>query len=135
LAFDPETLQAMLHVCAIIAGEIAFRKTEIVNSVEEVCFTDAICSRNGHDHFIERKTLMSIIFELCNTDRPQEHGLQDKKDVAIVGQLSMPFKTLLNKEQNVQVSDTTPPPRLHNSPQPKKSVLLNQQFVKEDHIL
>ena len=60
-----------------------------MNGIEEIGFTHAVWSSDGHDHFFERKALMAVIFKLCDSDRSQEHGLQDKKRQARLAALSI----------------------------------------------
>ena len=50
-----------------------------MNGIEEIGFAHTIWSGDGHDHFFKRKALMTVIFKLGDSDRSQEHGLQDKK--------------------------------------------------------
>jgi hypothetical protein len=52
------------NVQGILAGKIAFRKTEIVNGVEQVGFANTISATDPDDPFPEAELLVKVVFEL-----------------------------------------------------------------------
>jgi len=63
-AFDAETDKAFVNTKLILPGKIAFGETEVINSVEQVGFPDAIAAANTYDPLIKTEGGLRIVFEL-----------------------------------------------------------------------
>ncbi len=63
-AFYSEASAAWQRICRVGAGKIAFCKTELVYSVEQVGFAYAVWSADTYDPRGEREVFMQIVFEL-----------------------------------------------------------------------
>lgn len=54
----------MLNIGTVQSCKIAFRKTEIVNSIQQVGFTHSILAANANDPFRKIKRTITVVFEL-----------------------------------------------------------------------
>lgn len=64
MSFQPKALVALLSSQLVLAGEVAFGKTEVMNGVEQIGFANAVFAANAYNPFCELKFLVKIIFEL-----------------------------------------------------------------------
>ena len=64
--FNPETTLLMLYVLHIRSVEIRFRKTEIINGVDQVRFANAVFATNPDDPLVEPKRGVGIVLKLEN---------------------------------------------------------------------
>ena len=55
---------AMKYVITILPGETAFGKTQIMNRIEQICFTHSVPAANTYNSLAEMKLLMEVVFEL-----------------------------------------------------------------------
>jgi hypothetical protein len=54
----------MININLVEPGKIAFGKTEIMNGIQQVSFSDSVISANARDSFIEMKGTVAIVFEM-----------------------------------------------------------------------
>ena len=64
MSLDTKALAAMFDIGRIRAAEVAFRKTEIMNGIEQVGLSGAIAAANANNPFGKPVLLKSIILEL-----------------------------------------------------------------------
>jgi hypothetical protein len=64
LPFQPETIISMRYVVPFRSREIAFRKTEIVDSIQQICFSGTVFSKNSSDPGPKIKRAVQVILEL-----------------------------------------------------------------------
>lgn len=64
LAFQPKPLMAMMDIVGILPAEIAFRKTQIMNGIQQVGFAHTITAADAYNPFREGELLREIVFEL-----------------------------------------------------------------------
>src|SRR5437870_5549324 len=64
VAFQSESFLAMLYINAVMAGEITFCKAQIVNCIQQVCFTHTVFAADACNPLGKTKISMTVIFEL-----------------------------------------------------------------------
>ncbi len=73
ISFDSKAASALLHTTGICPGEVAFGKAEVVNSIQQVGFANAIIATNAHYPVAEIKCLVRVVFKL-----KQRYGMKLK---------------------------------------------------------
>ncbi len=66
ISFQPKTILTLLHIISILPGKIAFGKTEIMNSIQQIGLAHAVLTTDPHDPFRKGKRRGTVIFELEN---------------------------------------------------------------------
>jgi hypothetical protein len=64
ISLKPKAFMAMLHDQTVLPSKIAFRKTQIMNRIKQVGFTNTILTINANNRGIKLKLFMKIVLEL-----------------------------------------------------------------------
>ena len=70
---------SLQYILCVYAREITFGKTEIVNGIQQVGFSNAVGARNSNDPFSELHGSMPVILELNQGNAVEpKHASQDR---------------------------------------------------------